>query len=357
MGRLKVDILRWYRAARRDLPWRRTNDPYAVWLSETMLQQTRVETVVPYYERFLRELPTLGSLAEASEEKVLSLWSGLGYYRRARMLHAAAKRVTHLHGGRLPSDTDTLRSLEGVGAYTAGAVASIAFGQRAAVVDGNVGRVLARLYAVSDDIKSTRGQARVWSLAEDLAKHEEGEAGDWTQALMELGATVCVPREPRCERCPVQDRCLARARGIAAKLPVSSPKRPPTALQRGAIVLASSRGVVLARRRRDALFGGLWEPPATGGDISRFALELGLDPSRLEPLGRVVHVLSHRLLYVDVVRAELGRRRRFPLPGPEYDGIEWVAWAGLADRGVASLTRKILKVANVGPRSLPYEIK
>jgi A/G-specific adenine glycosylase len=357
IARFKSSLLSWYAGARRDLPWRRTRDPYAVWISETMLQQTRVETVVPYYERFLRELPTVGSLAEASEEKVLSLWSGLGYYRRARMLHAAAKRVAGDHGGAIPRDAEALRALEGVGAYTAGAIASIAYGKRAAVVDGNVLRVLARLFAIEEDVKTARGNARVWRVAEDLVKQGAGEPGDWNQALMELGATVCVPRHPRCEACPVREHCAGRARGIAADLPRKAAKRAPSIMARGTIVLASERGVLLARRRGDVLFGGLWEPPSTTGDIADLAVRLGVRVADLEPAGRVVHILSHRILQVDVLRGALGSGRRRSAPGEEYDAVETVAWQKVQERAQASLTRKILKVANVGPRGVPYEIK
>src|ERR1700678_2232545 len=216
---LRAKLLAWYVAERRDLPWRRTRDPYAVWLSETMLQQTRVDTVIPYFQAFIRAYPTLDDLARAPEQGVLSLWSGLGYYRRARLLHAAARRVAAEHGGRLPSEVAELRTLEGIGAYTAGAIASIAFKRRAALVDGNVARVLARLFAVEQDVKSAAGAAHMWRLAEDLLPDGDRDPGDWNQSLMELGATVCVPREPKCDACPVRDLCLARERGIAGRLP------------------------------------------------------------------------------------------------------------------------------------------
>jgi A/G-specific adenine glycosylase len=357
VARFKASLLSWYAGARRDLPWRRTCDPYAVWISETMLQQTRVETVVPYYERFLRELPTVGSLAEASEEKVLSLWSGLGYYRRARMLRAAAKRVAVHHGGALPQDAEALRDLEGIGAYTAGAIASIAFGKRAAVVDGNVLRVLARLFAVQEDVTAARGSARIWRLAQSLVEHGVGEPGEWNQALMELGATLCVPRKPRCEACPVRPHCAGWVRGIAAELPHKPAKRPRSTLTRHTIVLVSERGVLLARRRRDVLFGGLWEPPSTTGDVADLALRLGVRTASLQPVGRVVHILSHRLMQIDVMRGVLGPGRRRAPPGEEYDAIETVAWPKVRERAQASLTRKILKVANVGPGGVPYEIE
>jgi A/G-specific adenine glycosylase len=312
-----------------------------------MLQQTRVLTAIPYFERFLRELPTLGHLAEASQERVLALWSGLGYYRRARMLHAAAKQAVVLHGGSVPSRVEDLRRLEGVGPYTAGAVASIAFGRRAAVVDGNVSRVLSRLFAIEEDVQGARGRARIWRLAEQLVPDGDGDPGDWNQALMELGATVCTPRQPACERCPVQGLCAGFEGGIAAALPRIAPKRPPVAVRRVAIVLASTKAVLLARRRSDVLFGGLWEPPSAGGDVVTLANALGVDARELEHKGEILHVLTHRRMLVEVSRGPLGRRRSWPIPGPEYDAIELVGFERLAARAQATLTRKVLAVAGI----------
>jgi A/G-specific adenine glycosylase len=315
-----------------------------------MLQQTRVETVIPYYERFLRELPTIGHLAEATQERVLALWSGLGYYRRARMFHAAAKEVARVHQGVVPSEPETLRGLAGVGAYTAGAVASIAFGRRAAVVDGNVARVLTRLFAIDEDIKTAAARARVWRMAEELVPGRadgEGDPGDWNQALMELGATICVPRTPACDVCPVTAFCAARQQGIADRLPRSAPKKAPLAVTRVALVLSSDRAVLLARRRCDVLFGGLWEPPSSDGPLAELASRLEVDPRILENAGDVVHVLSHRKLRVEVARGPLGVRRRWPLPGGDYDAIERVALGDIASRAQATLARKVLAVAGV----------
>jgi A/G-specific adenine glycosylase len=315
-----------------------------------MLQQTRVETVIPYYERFLRELPTVTALAEAPEGRVLELWSGLGYYRRARMLHAAARQVALGHGGVFPGEVTQLRELAGIGAYTAGAVASIAFGRRAPLVDGNVARVLARLFAIEDDVKSTRGVTRLWALAEELVP-EQG-AGDWNQALMDLGATVCLPRKANCAACPAASLCEAKAMGVVDRLPLVATKRPPIPVERVAVVLASDRAVLLARRRPHVLFGGLWEPPsadAGDGGLASLASRLGVDAGALEIAGEVLHVLSHRKLRVQVVRGALGSRRKWPLPGPEYDAIEPVALDVMATRAQATLSRKVLAVAEVLP--------
>lgn len=357
---LMCSLLEWYARARRDLPWRRVSDPYAIWISETMLQQTRIQTALPYYERFMRELPTVHALAEATEARVLALWSGLGYYRRARMLQAAARRVTSAFGGNLPQETEQLRQLEGVGAYTAGAIASIAFGRRAAIVDGNVARVLARLFAIHDDVKSARGNARLWGVAGRLVAAVEGDPGEWNQALMDLGATVCVPRAPRCDACPVREHCGALARGIVSELPRSATKSPPVSVRRTAVVLASSRAVLLARRRPEALFGGLWEPPSAQGGLARVALRLGLDVGKLRPAGEVVHVLTHRRMHVEVARGVLPRRRSWPIPGREYDAIEVVPLTELgarpvAERALSTLTRKVLIMANVAACGLPFK--
>ncbi len=319
-----------------------------------MLQQTRVETVIPYYQRFLARLPTVQSLAEAPEDTVLTLWSGLGYYRRARMLHAAARRVVREHAGKLPETAEALQELEGVGRYTAGAVASIAFGRRAALVDGNVARVLSRLFAIESDVKGA-GAAEVWAIADRLVAEVKGPAGDWNQALMELGATLCSPRDPSCEACPVTAACEARRRGLERRLPLVVPKKPPRAVRRVALVLASTNAVLLARRRREALFGGLWEPPSAdegtkdgpGLSLGELAARLGVAASSLRPMGVVEHVLSHRRLRIAVARGALGRRTRWPLPSDEYDAIEVVPLARLGERARASLVDKVLAVAEL----------
>ncbi|MDP9149077.1 MAG: A/G-specific adenine glycosylase [Myxococcota bacterium] len=351
---LIAELGAWYLVSKRDLPWRRRpRDAYSVWVSETMLQQTRVETVLPYYERFMRELPTLSALADAPESHVLALWSGLGYYRRARMLHAAARHVVGALGGRVPDEPEALRKLQGVGAYTAGAIASIAFGRCAALVDGNVERVLARLFAVDEDVRSARGKARLWELAERLVRAGADDPGEWNQALMELGATVCVARSPRCHECPLAAHCQARVRGTVAELPRIHPKRPPRPMPRAVVVVASSRALLMARRCAGALFGGLWEPPGTDGEVGPLASCLGLQVGELIPAGRVVHVLSHRRMTVDVWRAALPRRRKWLPPSAEYDAMEVVALDDVRKRAHSSLARKVLRVANVPVRGLP----
>ncbi|MBA3584678.1 MAG: A/G-specific adenine glycosylase, partial [Gemmatimonadetes bacterium] len=248
----RQDLLAWYDRQQRDLPWRRERDPYRVWVSEVMLQQTRVETVLPYYERWMKRFPALDDLADADPEDVLRAWSGLGYYARARNLHRAAMTVRERHGAVLPNDAARLRELPGVGAYTAGAVASIAFGRPEPAVDGNARRVLCRLF----DLASPSA-AELFRRAAALV--DPDRPGDFNQALMELGATVCRPRAPRCARCPLARGCRARARGTAEYRPRARSGGPVPAFRVGTAVVVSSRGrFLLGRRPPRGLLGGLW---------------------------------------------------------------------------------------------------
>ena len=263
-GRARGALLRWYRRARRDLPWRHTSDPYRVWISEAMLQQTRVETVIPYYHRFLDRFPDVAALAGAELDDVLGAWQGLGYYSRARNLKRAAEHVVECCGGELPDTADALRELPGVGRYTAGAVASIAFDRPEPIVDGNVARVLSRFHGLTEDPKSRAGQKRLWEEAERLVRGRS--PGDLNQALMELGATVCTPRSPECPRCPVRADCVALRGGDPEALPAGG-KRPKVRDITAVAALVERRGRVLAVRRPETgLLGGLWDLP---GEISR----------------------------------------------------------------------------------------
>jgi len=247
---LRRAILTWYSRAKRDLPWRRTRDPYAIWVSEIMLQQTRVETVVPFYERFLRRFPDVGSLARAGEPAVLAAWSGLGYYRRARHLHAAARAVVRGHGGRIPREREALLTLPGIGAYTSAAIASIAFEAPEAAVDGNVIRVLARIAGFRGRRDSPALRRNVGAWAESLARGPR--PGDWTQALMELGATVCLPRDPLCARCPAARACVARASGDPGRYPEASAAKAPRAERRILLLASAGDRVLLVPDESDA---------------------------------------------------------------------------------------------------------
>ena len=339
---LHEPLLAWYTTCRRDLPWRRTRDPYAIWVSEVMLQQTRVETVIPYYERFLARFPTAHALAEAAEGDVLALWSGLGYYRRARLLHRGARAVTER--GNFPDERATLLEVPGIGPYTAGAIASIAHGRAVGLVDGNVARVLARLFAIEEDMR--RGGMKTAARIADEIVHER-DPGSWNQALMELGATVCTPRDPKCDRCPVASACRANELGRTKELPILAPKTKPLR-ERVQAVVAMRRGrVLLARRSGEGLFGGLWEPPCVVGDVrARRGLVASLDVANVERAGKVTHVLSHRRLAVDVVRGDLAGDCPRALP-PTYDDAQLVDPADLARFGIATVARKILAAARV----------
>lgn len=341
----------WFDASARDLPWRRARSPYAVWLSEVMLQQTRVETVVPYFERFLARYPDVASLASAEIDDVLHLFSGLGYYRRARQLHATARELTTRYGGALPDDARVLRSLPGIGAYTAGAVASIAYGKREPLVDGNVARVLARLDALEQPIHAPKTMKTLWATAARLVPEER--PGRFNEALMELGATVCTPREPRCAQCPLARLCHARAAGREQELPVMERRRPAPAVEMVALVARDdATGTVLfARRREGGLFGGLWEPPMVEASSLREAREafaaLGVTLGRgeLREAGRLAHLMTHRRLLVTVAVA--GRRAvtvRSELC-PPYEQAGWLPPVG-PGVGVSALARKVIAASS-----------
>jgi A/G-specific adenine glycosylase len=340
---LHEELLGWYKVSRRDLPWRRTSDPYAIWVSEVMLQQTRVETVVPYYDRFLRRFPTALALAEAPIDDVLASWSGLGYYRRARLLHAGAKHVATM--GDVPRSRDALRGVPGIGPYTAGAIASIAFGQRVGLVDGNVARVLARLFAIEDDMRRT-GMRRATEIADAIV--DERDPGAWNQALMELGATICTPKSPACDRCPVAVSCRARAEDRVASLPLLGAKTKPIARRMQSLVAVSKGLVLLARRKRDGLFGGLWEPPSIeGARAAKEELLRRVPVTAVTKQGSIVHVLSHRRLTVDVHVAALAvDPKEVDLPEP-YEEARLVDPTELGDIGIAALARKVLAKARV----------
>lgn len=311
-------LLAFFDASARPLPWRKTRDPYAVWVSEVMSQQTRVETVIPYYDRWLSRFPDVAALAGAAEDDVLKAWEGLGYYSRARNLHAAARLVRERYGGALPDSYDALRTLPGVGDYTAGAVSSIAFGGRHPAVDGNVRRVLSRLLD-----HPAPPAALLRNVAGALVPAER--PGDFNQALMELGATFCTPRAPRCSRCPVMHHCAARAAGTQEERPQPKAGKPiPTFDMATAIVRTTDARLLVVRRPRGGLLGGMWCFPAVevrpGDDPARSALDLArtyadiagfvrppsrgrdaagnsrvpADPLRSCSIGIIEHVFSHR---------------------------------------------------------------
>ncbi|MBQ4900804.1 A/G-specific adenine glycosylase [Paenibacillus sp. Marseille-P2973] len=307
-----TELLEWYDRSKRDLPWRRQRDPYLIWVSEIMLQQTRVDTVIPYFQRFIERFPTLKDLAEAPEEDVLKCWEGLGYYSRARNLQAAARQVMERHGGVVPANKADVAALKGVGPYTTGAILSIAFNQPEPAVDGNVMRVLSRYFLIRDDIMKTGTRTLMEELAAGLIPR--GRASDFNQALMELGALVCTPKSPQCLVCPVMAHCAARIEGVEETLPVKSKAKPPRPEYRLVALVEGDgehAGRVLVRRRPDTgLLARMWELPhipaaAIAGEgaglpdgpaMDRLAAELaaaGVPAQPVEAFMDAEHTFSH----------------------------------------------------------------
>ena len=318
-------LLDWYRFNKRSLPWRDLpdSDPYAVWVSEIMLQQTRVETVIRYFEKWMRLFPTVHDLAAASEREVLNAWEGLGYYRRAGNLHKAAKIVVEKHNGEIPRNLDELSKLPGIGRYTVGAIASIAFDMNVPALDGNIKRVYARLFDISEPVDTQKGEKILWDLAEKYLPKEQ--AGDYNQALMDLGATICIPKNPRCLICPLMKLCEARQHGTQTLRPVKSLKKSvPHHIHAAGVILKRGR-VLLAKRPSKGLLGGMWEFPngrvSPNGSAAGIQLEelaqvlktgynLRLRVNRrsvqgIEPLGMIQHGYTHFKVSVYVYRCEL----------------------------------------------------
>ena len=331
-----------YERVRRDLPWRRTRDPYAIWVSEVMLQQTRVQTVIPYWERWMQKFPTVRALADAPLDDVLAAWAGLGYYSRARNLHKGAQAVREAG---LPSRAAELREVPGIGPYTAGAIASIAFGERAPLVDGNVARVLARVFGIDQDIKSTAGGKALWQRAGELMKTLPARhaPGSLNQGLMELGATICTPTGPRCLVCPLSAMCVAAREGRQDELPVVAKRKKASELPviaHAALWLQDGDAIVLARRAPQGLFGGLWELPQ-GADRLEVARALGVTRVDGEAVAYHDQTLSHRRLRIAVFRGSAPARLvEGGLVG--YDRITRVALSEAAALGVAAATTAIL---------------
>lgn len=344
-------LLNWYTQNARRLPWRGSSDPYVVWVSEVMLQQTRVETVEPYFERWMRRFPTLASLAQASQIEVLSVWEGLGYYSRARNLHRAAQIIMNESGGKIPSDPKLLRKLPGVGRYTAGAIASIAFGLDEPVLDGNVRRVLSRLFNVSEPIRSPEAERRLWELA---ATHlPTGKAGDYNQALMDLGAMVCVPRSPDCIRCPLSDSCSAYTLGLQEQRPVTRAKQDIPHYTVTAAVIQRDEQVLIAQRPSNGLLGGLWEFPGgklqPGEDLAsclqrEIREELGAEIIIGGAVGTYRHAYTHFRVTLHAFHCTLVNGDD---PQPlQVDDLRWVSPSDLKDYPMGKIDRQIARRLN-----------
>jgi A/G-specific adenine glycosylase len=345
-------LLAWYRRNRRALPWRRTKDAYRIWVSEVMLQQTTVRTVLPYYDAFLERFPTVARLAAAREDEVLAAWSGLGYYHRARNLRRGAGYLAERHGGRFPHTLEAALAIPGVGLYTASAVLSIAFGVPLPVVDGNVRRVLARLLALRG--AQWKSDGPYYNRAELLLDREA--PGDWNQALMELGALVCTPRTPACPACPLRAECRGLALGIVDRLPETRARRPGVDVTVAAAIVERQGKLLLVRRAEGRLMGRFWEIPQTSlesrgrKDLQRELRERhGLEVHLEAMLVRTRHAITFRRIRVEGYRALLARKAP-----ADPERFLWATPEQLGTLPVSSMTKKIVRGLRAAQRPLGF---
>jgi A/G-specific adenine glycosylase len=333
-------LLAWHRLhGRRGLPWQGERDPYRVWISEIMLQQTQVATALPYFERFVRRFPDVRCLARAAVADVMAAWAGLGYYARARNLHACARAVVARHAGRFPGSAEALAALPGIGRSTAGAIAAFCFDERAPVLDGNVKRVLSRHWAIAGEARSAPVAARLWQRAQ-LELPAERDMARYTQAIMDLGATLCTRTQPQCERCPLGASCEARRTGRIDELP--APQRRPARPVRKAFVLAALAGtrVLLQRRGADGIWGGLMCLPefSSKAALVRRARALAAGATALLPLPPRRHALTHLTLAIEPYLATTGR----PAPAREAGAARWVSLDAIDRAGLPAPHRALL---------------
>jgi len=358
LARFRKKLLAWFTESQRDLPWRRTRNPYHIWLSEVMLQQTRVAAVIPYYARFLDAFPGVRALAEAPEEEVLRHWAGLGYYARARNLRKAARQIVTEHGGEFPNDPERARALSGIGAYTAAAILSIAYGRKLAVLDGNVARVLARLAGVRGDLRGGGRWARLQQTADELLAPDE--PGNWNQAMMELGATVCTPRSPQCLLCPVVKYCEAHKRGLANVIPEKRRQRDAVEITLAVLVVVDRQGrTLLLPHRRSAtnnegrhavatLLSSMWHFPTVPVEqnaerelraCAARAIFFGRKfDGNLRALGKVKHAVTYRQITVIPFRLDIAEL-------PRVRGAKVLPLGDLSAVPVSNLTRKVANAA------------
>jgi A/G-specific adenine glycosylase len=364
--RVRLGLVSWYEQGHRDLPWRRDRDPYRIMVSELMLVQTTVAAVIPYFERFLEQFPTVTALAEADEAAVLKAWEGLGYYRRARQLHAAAKQVVRDHSGAIPRDPEALRALPGVGRYIAGAIRSFAFDLAAPVVEANTERVLARLIAWDQDLKSAVSHARLWQAAERLVPSQS--PGRFNQALIELGASICSQKEPSCLVCPLGRECLARSRGLQDALPVKTVRARPLEVKEACVLVERDGRWLIVQRGPGRLWEGFWELPTihlSGADPAGRSFGEAVDLAegirrltgmhiRVGPMARTVRysVTKHQVELSAHGATCFGGRSK---PGPGLVAVAWETPEALEDRVFGSAMRRLLRwFRQHGARS-PFE--
>ena len=344
MHQIPEKLLRWYDANARSLPWRSDPTPYKVWVSEIMLQQTQVETVIPYFQRFMERFPDLPSLAHADESDVLQVWEGLGYYSRARNLHNAARTILDDHAGQIPADVAALKSLPGIGAYTAGAIASIAFGAHEPALDANIRRVTIRLMDLHEPPDGETDR-RLWEFAREVLP--DTRVGDYNQALMDLGSAVCTPVTPHCQLCPLKGECLAFQRGTQNELPLRKPKaKVPHKLVVAAVITRGDE-VLLARRPADGMLGNLWEYP--GGSVPEGTSDLpgallvllearfGISAEVKTLLGTFKHAYTHFRITLHALSCELADANRSLLP----PGFAWVEISSLSTYPMGKVARQI----------------
>jgi A/G-specific adenine glycosylase len=349
-------LLRWYATHARDLPWRRTRDSYRVWVSEIMLQQTTVATVRGYFQRFVKLFPNVRALAAADESQVLRAWEGMGYYRRARQLHAAAKLIVDQHDGQLPREVAGLMELPGIGRYTAGAVASIAFDARAPILEANTIRLLSRLIAYRNDPLATAGRNALWRAAEEILP--QNNVAEFNQALMELGALVCTPSEPKCDRCPLSRVCAAKAAGLQLRIPPPKPQKTYTELREAAVVVRKNGCVLLRQCGAGERWAGLWDFPrfeveaegpllARDEIVTKLESQTGVKCAVSGVLKTMKHGVTRYRITLECYEAMyVGGRVR----SVGAACVRWVSWAELADLPLSTTGRRIAELMRNGKR-------